>query len=130
MAVSDKTNRIYELDSEGNVLRVLDFQGVDLEGVTYNPDDNLIAVVKESKREVTLIDYESGISIETYPVDIPYGSDLSGPEGISYNINTDVQMIYSLDDLKNEGVVIDNYLVYLVNDATSKLNIYRIKASQ
>ena len=191
LTVSDKTNRIYELDMEGVVLRTLEFEGVDLEGVTYNPDENLIAVVDESLRSVTLVDYNSGHDLETYPIDILYGSLTNGLEGISYNIsnkdyyivnekdygmlvvwnplsglisqsllqfaadysgiytdvessvlwivsdeskrvykcnlNAEVTMTYNLDALKYEGIVIDNDLIYLVNDATSKLNVYRVK---
>ena len=55
LTVSDNTNQIYEIDLEGKIIRMLDYEGKDLEGVTYNPDKNLIAVVEETDREVTLI---------------------------------------------------------------------------
>lgn len=191
LTVSDNTNQVYELDFQGKVLRTLDYTGKDLEGVTYNPDKGIIAVAEEADREITLIDYNSGIKIETYKIDIPIGADNSGLEGVSYNINNkmyyivnetnpdlmvtwnpvsgiinedkldfandysgiyvddkksflwivsdqservykcdynaNVLMQFELGALKYEGIVIANDTLYLVNDATAKLNIYIIK---
>ncbi|MCK5079383.1 MAG: SdiA-regulated domain-containing protein, partial [Bacteroidales bacterium] len=38
LTVSDHTNQVYEMDMQGNIIRILDYTGKDLEGVTYNPD--------------------------------------------------------------------------------------------
>lgn len=191
LTVSDNSNQIYELDFEGNILRVLNFNGRDLEGVTYNPDENLIAVVDERDREVTLVDYDSGNKTETFVINISIGSENSGLEGISYNNNSkyyyivneinpgilviwnpdagiisqdnlkfaldysgvyvdadqshlwfvsdesqlvyqcdysnNVLMAFNLGELKFEGIAIDGDMIYLVNDATARLNIYKIK---
>ena len=191
LTVSDHTNQVYELDLQGNVLREYDYVGRDLEGVTYNSDKNIIAVVEETDREITLIDYDTGNKLATYKIEIPFGSNNSGLEGISYNMNNklyyivnetnpDLMIVWSpefgivseenldfasdysgvfvddkqsllwfvsdqskglykcdynaqiltifyLDELKYEGVVIDHDIVYLINDATAKLNNYKIK---
>lgn len=191
LTVSDNTNQIYELDMQGNVLREFDYVGKDLEGITYNSDKNLIAVAEEAEREITLINYDTGEKVESYKIEISFGSENSGLEGISYNINnklyyivnetnpslmilwspeygiiseeklnfssdysgifvddkhsllwivsdqsrsmykcdynTNVLKSFSLDDLKYEGVVIHDDVVYLINDATGKLNVYNIK---
>lgn len=191
LTVSDNTNQVYELDLQGNVLRVIDYAGRDLEGVAYNPDKNLIAVVDERDREVALINYETEQVQGVYKINIPVGSENAGLEGISYNSNnklycivnetnpdllvvwspengiisqqklnfaedysgicvdagqsllwfvsdqsqkiykcdysSKVLMAYALDQTKYEGIVINNDLVYLINDATARLNIYRIK---
>jgi uncharacterized protein YjiK len=191
LTVSDHTNQVYELDMQGNVTRTYDYTGKDLEGVTYNPDKNLIAIAEEADREVTLLDYSSGNVEGTYEIDIQIGAENSGLEGISYNMNNKLYYIvnetnpdlmvlwrpesgkiseeklgfaadysgvfadvdhsnlwfvsdqsqslykcdysanvllkFSLDKLKYEGVVINNDLVYLINDATAELNIYQIK---
>ncbi|PLW97112.1 MAG: hypothetical protein C0591_07510 [Marinilabiliales bacterium] len=190
LTVSDNTNQVYEIDLEGKIIRMLDYEGKDLEGVTYNPDKDLIAVVEETDREVTLLDYSSGNKEGTYKITIPFGADNSGLEGISYNSNNKfyyivnetnpdlmviwnpdygiisevklrfasdysgifvdvsqsllwivsdqseglykcdysgkVLMSFKLDDIKYEGVVVDNDMVYLVNDATSNLELYKI----
>ena len=87
LTVSDHTNKVYELDMTGKVTRVLGYEGKDLEGITYNPDENIIAVVEEADREVTLLDYKSGDKQGTYIITIPFGADNSGLEGISFNSN-------------------------------------------
>ncbi len=191
LTVSDHTNQVYEMDLQGNIIRLMDYTGKDLEGVTYNPDNNLVVVAEEADREITFINYDSGIKLETYKIDISFGSDNSGLEGVSYNLNnklyyivnetnpdlmiiwdplsgiiseeklgfatdysgifTDVDhsllwyvsdqsktlykcdynsnvlLTFNLDELKYEGVVVDNDMVYLINDATAELNIYKIK---
>lgn len=191
LTVSDNTNQIYELDMQGNVLREYDYVGKDLEGITYNSDKNIIAIAEEAERNVTLIDYDSGNKLESYQIEIQFGSENSGLEGISYNknnrlyyivneTNPDLMIIWSpeygiiseenlnfasdysgifvdetqshlwfvsdqsrglykcdynlsilttyhLDELKYEGVVINQDIVYLINDATAKLSIYKIK---
>jgi uncharacterized protein YjiK len=191
LTVSDNTNKVYELDLKGKVLRTLDYTGKDLEGVAYNPGENVIAVAEEADREVTLINYTSGQKIETYKIDISFGADNSGLEGISYNLNNKLYYIvnetnpdlmvvwnpvsgiinkdqldfasdysgicadaahsllwivsdqservykcdynanvllqFELDELKFEGIAIQDDLIYLVNDATAELNVYQIK---
>lgn len=191
LTVSDHTNQVYEMDLEGEIIRILDYTGLDLEGVTYNWKQGLIAIVEEADREVTLLEYESGSKTETYKIDIPIGSDNSGLEGISFNsnnqmyyilnetnpdlmvvwnpaygiiieINLDfaadysgifvdekhsllwivsdqskciykcdynakVLMEFRLDEVKFEGIVVKDDLIYLVNDASAELFIYRIK---
>lgn len=193
LTVSDHLNQVYEMDLQGNVLRVLDYTGKDLEGVTFNYHEDIIAIAEEADREITLLDYESGNKIETYKMDVSVGSDNSGLEGVSYNknnrmyyivnetnpdlmivwspvygkisetklkfasdysgifvddersvlwvvsdqsrslykcdYNVNVLLTFNLDELKYEGVVVDNDMVYLINDATARLNIYKIKTN-
>jgi len=85
LTVSDTTNKIYEIDLSGKVIRNFSFKGKDLEGITYNPDKNLIAVVEEKKLQVVLIDYDDGEELETYNLKISVGDESNGLEGISYN---------------------------------------------
>lgn len=191
LTVSDNTNQVYQLDLQGNVIRIIDYNGRDLEGVAYNPDKNLIAVVDERDREVAFIDYETGQVQGVYKINISVGSENAGLEGISYNrnnklyyivnetnpgllvvwnpengiitqqklnfaedysgiyvdagqsllwfvsdqsqkiykcdYNSKVLMVFDLDQTKYEGIVIDNDLLYVINDATTRLTIYRIK---
>jgi DNA-binding beta-propeller fold protein YncE len=85
IAVSDTTNKVYEIRLDGSIIRTFSFTGNDLEGVTYNPDKNLIALVEEKKREVVLIDYHSGSIAGIHKIDVPAGVESNGLEGIAYN---------------------------------------------
>ena len=192
LIVSDNSNQVYETDLQGNVIRELPFIGNDLEGVTYNPDEDLIAVTEERRREVVLLDYETGNEQARYHINVEVGSENSGLEGISYSknnrayylvneslpgeqivwnpqfdiinsialsfaddysaifvdtknallwivsdqsqamyktdYNANVLKEYPLGDSKFEGITIDvdNSLLYLVNDKTFELSIYKI----
>jgi len=170
LTVSDHTNQVYEMDMQGNIIRILDYTGKDLEGVTYN---------------------NTGSKLETFKLEIPSNSDNNGLEGISYNTNNklyyvvnetnpdlliswdansgiisenklnfasdysgiftdpdhsllwfvsdqskslfkcdynaNVLQVFYLNELKYEGIVLDDSKVYLVNDATAKLYYYQIK---
>ena len=192
LIVSDNTNMVYETNLQGNIIRELPFVGNDLEGVSYNPDKNQIAVTEERKREVVFLDYENGNEQDRYKINVDEGADNAGLEGISYNhtnrayyivneelpgelivwnpqfniinsmplnfaddysaifvdtknallwivsdqsrtmyktdYNANVLKEYPLGDSKFEGITIDvdNKLLYLVNDKTFELHIYKI----
>lgn len=192
LIVSDNTNQVYETDLQGEIIRELPYVGNDLEGVSYNPDENLIAITEERKREVVFLDYTTGVEQERFSINVEVGSENSGLEGISYNktnlayyivneqlpgllvvwnpqfdiidnseinfaddysaifvdtknawlwivsdqsralyktdYNAKVLKEYPLERSKYEGITIDvdNNLLYLVNDATFELSIYKI----
>jgi len=106
LTVSDNTNQVYEIDLQGKVIRTFDYQGKDLEGVAYNPDLNVIAVAEEADREVTILNYTTGAKIGTYKIDIPFGAENSGLEGISYNTNN--KMYYIVNETNPDLMVIWN----------------------
>lgn len=85
LIVSDNTNMVYECDLSGNIIRTLPYEGMDLEGVAYNPDQNSIAVTEERLREVVLLDYNTGIEQSRHDINVEQGAINAGLEGISYN---------------------------------------------
>lgn len=98
LTVSDNSNTVFEMTLDGDILRELDFEGSDIEGVTYNPNEDIIAVVDEQLREVIFIDYQSGLEISSYPIDIDANTDNKGLEGISYNRNNSAYYIVNEGD--------------------------------
>lgn len=78
--VSDETGRIYQIDSQGNLEQILPFTGTDLEGITYDADDNCLWVVEETDRNLVKVSLE-GIELERYTHLLP-GNNNSGLEGI------------------------------------------------
>lgn len=192
LIVSDNTNKVYETDLQGNVIRELAFEGFDLEGVTFNEEEQIIAVVEERKHQIVLLNYPEGEEQERFDITTGGNTDNKGLEGISYNsvnnayyiVNEDVpgelivwnkqfnnisttelhfasdysaiyvdtknallwivsdesQSLYKCDynakvlkeyplpDTKFEGITVDvdQQLVYLVNDKTFKLFVFKI----
>ena len=192
LMVSDNTNKVYETDLEGNVLLELAYVGSDLEGVTYNTDKQIVAVVEERKRQLVFLDYPDGNELERFDIATGGSTANKGLEGVSYSknnsayyiVNEDVPgemivwnktfgnisttklhfasdysaifvdtknallwivsdesqalykcdynakvlMEYALPGVKFEGIVVDadQHLVYLVNDKTFKLYIFKL----
>lgn len=98
LVVSDNTNQVYEISFDGDIIRKLNYVGSDLEGVTYNSAENVIAITEERAREVVFIDYQSGLEVSRFSIDIESGSDNKGLEGISYSSNNNAYYIVNEDD--------------------------------
>ncbi|MFC1785624.1 SdiA-regulated domain-containing protein, partial [Candidatus Neomarinimicrobiota bacterium] len=54
--VSDKHNKIYQLDLTGKILKEIKIPGISLEGITVDSDDNTLWVVQESLGVLSHID--------------------------------------------------------------------------
>ncbi|MCB9249834.1 MAG: SdiA-regulated domain-containing protein [Ignavibacteriales bacterium] len=80
--VSDETSQIYNIDTNGNIIKTLSVKGKDLEGITFVAD-SLIAIVLERKREVVLLNKE-GREQNRFRLKLK-GNLNEGLEGISYN---------------------------------------------
>lgn len=104
LIVSDNTNKVYETDLQGNVVRELTFEGSDLEGVTFNEDENLIAVVEERKHQVVILNYPEGEEQQRFDIATGGTTDNKGLEGISYNSNNKAYYIVN-EDVPGELIV-------------------------
>lgn len=104
LIVSDNSNMVYQTGLDGKIIRTLNYVGADLEGVAYNPYDNLVGVVEERKREVVLLDFENGDEQGRYKIDVDQGGDNMGLEGLSYNLNNKAYYIVN-EDLPGEMIV-------------------------
>ncbi len=190
--VSDNTNKVYETDLEGNLIRELAYEGSDLEGVTFNEDEQIVVVAEERDRQIVFLSYPDGIELERHDIATGGTTDNKGLEGISFNYNNNayyivnedvpgklivwnkqfgsisnteinfasdysaiyvdtqnallwivsdesraiykcdynanVLKVYALPSTKFEGITIDvdQQLVYLVNDMTFKLYVFKI----
>ena len=104
LTVSDNSNNIYEISLTGEIIRILDYTGEDLEGITYCEESNLIAVTEERKREVVFIDYNSGAETGRYEIATGGNTENKGLEGISYNPNNNAYYMVN-EDLPGEMIV-------------------------
>ncbi len=93
LVVSDQTAMVYEIDFNGDILRSLNYSGEDLEGVAYNPDKQIIAIVEERLRNVILLDYITSEIIAEEHLDISTSISNKGLEGIAWNANSNAYYI-------------------------------------
>lgn len=113
-----------------------------LEGISYNNNSRLYYIVNETNPDLMIIwspeygmisenkldfasDY-SGIYVDEEQSLLWFVSDQSR-RLYKCDYNANVLLTFNLDELKYEGVVVKDDIVYLINDATGKLNIYKIK---
>lgn len=100
--VSDKTNKVYQLDRKGNIISELAYKGDDLEGITYDKFTNTLWLCEEKKREIVNINL-SGDILKKYELDILAEDKNSGLEGIC--INTKTKNIFILNEQKPELLI-------------------------
>jgi len=84
LTVSDTLSKVYIISATGDVIRTLNYDGNDLEGVTFTPANSTIFVVEEKKKEIVKLD-TNGYEILRFPVDLSNVYEKHGPEGITYN---------------------------------------------
>ena len=104
LMVSDNTNKVYETNLQGDVIRELEYIGSDLEGITFNVTEQIIAVTEERKRQVVLLDYPNGVEQDRFDIVTGGNTDNKGLEGISYNTNNSAYYIIN-EDVPGEMIV-------------------------
>lgn len=104
LMVSDNTGKVYETDLEGNVQRELSYVGSDLEGVSFNANEQIVAITEERVRQVVFLDYQNGEEQKRFDIVTGGNTDNKGLEGISYNNNNDAYYMVN-EDVPREMIV-------------------------
>lgn len=99
LIASDKVNKIFETNLKGEILDTLDYQGDDIEGITFNA--NIIMIVEEQSNEVIQLTKEGKI-VERFGIEKPFGSGTNGLEGICYHTEKNN---YFLINEENPGIL-------------------------
>jgi uncharacterized protein YjiK len=97
--VSDR-GMLYKISQKGETIKQLPYEGKDFEGVTVDPDNYNIYLVKERSGELIKLDY-NGNKLATYNIIGDSGN--SGLEGVCYD--ADNEIFYLLKE-KNDGLLI------------------------
>lgn len=84
LTVSDTLSKVYVISATGDVIRTLNYDGNDLEGVTYVPVDSTIYALEERNKEIVKLD-TNGNKILKFPVELNNVYEKHGLEGISFN---------------------------------------------
>jgi len=118
--VSDNTNKVYKLSTEGVVLQSYAYEGDDLEGVSIFTNDKLL-LADERVKNIVELDIKTG-SVKTYHMSYDNDQDNAGIEGVTYNPNN--KSIYFLNEknpdklfqLNNNFQLINEYDLSFAND--------------
>ncbi len=70
-------NKVYQTDLQGRILRILDFKGDDLEGITYDHTDDVLWLAEEQLQEIIKISTGS-LELERFRVPV----EKFGPNGL------------------------------------------------
>ena len=98
--VSDNTGNIYELATDGTVLKEYIYEGNDVEGISM-VSNNQMLLVEERTKEIVAYDLNSKNYIK-HKVNYSNNDSNSGLEGIAYNLNDNT--IFVLNE-KNPGLL-------------------------
>ena len=124
LTISDSLNVVYLINTSGEILRTLEYEGKDTEGIAYDPLTNDLFIVEEKTNEVVQLD-TNGIEINRFPVPLENEIKKHGLEGITYNPNNDHLYVVSekypsiLFELTKSGEVIGSYELNFAEDYSS-----------
>lgn len=110
--VSDKPDgQIYSINSEGELIDSLPYDGDDLEAITYNNETSILWLSEESLLQLVKLDH-SGNELDRIELDfIPYDFQEKRIEGLC--INQKNNSLYLLNE-KNPGALIEMDIVSLL----------------
>lgn len=81
--VTNHPEKVYQLQTDGTVVKELSYVGSDLEGVAYDPRDHTLWLAEENRREVVHVDLDGAV-LATHALGLT-GALNSGLEGICVN---------------------------------------------
>jgi uncharacterized protein YjiK len=144
--VSEKDRRLFSIDTDGNLISKTKIKGKQkiinkgLEGLSFDSNENVFVLLNEKyPRELLKISKE-GKLINHFKLD--FSNDISGvfsdtvsktywivsdESKLVYNITASGELIskYKIPFNKGEGITIHNDTIFIVNDALSKLYLFK-----
>lgn len=98
--VSDENSTVYNIDINGNIIKKIKINGIDLEGIS-KVNDTTLAVILERDREIILLK-ENGKELSRFKLNLK-GELNKGLEGISYDSSNS---LYYLLNEKEPGLLL------------------------
>lgn len=124
LTVSDNSDRVYVISTEGEVLDSLIYDGQNLEGVVYDANSSLIFVVEEQTNEVVQLD-TIGNEIDRFTIDLNNTEPNHGLEGITFNPQNGHLYVVSekspaiLFELTTDGEIVNQHQLGFMEDYSS-----------
>jgi len=82
LCVDDHTNAIFVIDTCGNIKQELNYIGLDLEGISYDPQSKIVYIVYEQEHRLLAID-TAGIELNHWIIPFVGGENNKGFEGLA-----------------------------------------------
>lgn len=118
--VSGKTNLIYLIDLNGNILRTLKYSGNDIEGIAFDKSDSTLWIAEEKERTILHLNLNGDV-LKKKVINI-FGLPNNGPEGICIDNNN---YIYLLNEKNPDAIyVLDKKLNLLEEKELKFANDY------
>jgi len=99
--VTNKPERVYQLDLSGAVVKTLDYVGQDLEAIAYDRSDRTLWVAEENRREIVHLDLDGKV-LSRHPLGLT-GEKNSGLEGLCLD---DKRRMFALNE-KRPGLFLE-----------------------
>lgn len=99
--VTNKPDRVYQLDVAGKVTKTLAYTGEDLEGIAYDRSDRTLWIAEENRREIVHLDLEGNV-LSRHRLGL-VGEKNSGLEGLCLD---DKQHLFALNE-KRPGLFLE-----------------------
>jgi len=121
LTVSDTLSKVYVISTTGDVIRTLNYDGNDLEGVAYVPVDSTIYALEENNKAIVKLD-TNGNEILHFPVELNNIFEKHGPEGITFNpLNEHLYVVSEklpslLIEMTLAGEVVDSHELSFAKD--------------
>jgi len=118
--VSDNSNMIYKLNTQGDILKIYDYEGNDLEGVSVY-SSNILLVAEERTKEIVRYDLVKNTAVKNR-INYENHEENSGIEGVAYNSNDGTTFILNEKDpgllmrLRNDYSIITTYNLDFASD--------------
>lgn len=124
LTISDSLSKVYQINSSGKILKSLEYEGKNTEGIAYDPVAREIFVVEEKTNEVVQLD-TNGLEVNRFSVPLNNQLEKHGLEGISYNPSNDHLYVVSeklpsiLFEIAKDGTVIESHELNFATDYSS-----------
>jgi uncharacterized protein YjiK len=124
LTVSDNSDRVYVISSEGEVLDSLIYDGQNLEGVVFDANGSRIFVVEEQTNEVVRLD-TLGNELNRFTLELNNPDPNHGLEGITFNPGNNHLYVISekdpaiLFELTTDGEIVAQHQLGFMKDYSS-----------
>lgn len=124
LTISDSLSKVYQINTSGEIIKSLEYEGKNTEGIAYDPVAREVFVVEEKTNEVVQLD-TNGLEVNRFSIPLDNEIEKHGLEGISYSPSNNHLYVISeklpsiLFEVTKEGTVIETHELNFAEDYSS-----------